>query len=247
MDIHKITNEFYSKFCCATEEQFSSNSSVLFVEDSRREETMKGYGCKFVIYAFISQKSVIVAYSPRYSNEINELKRNINLENARQLLENAFKRNLISRKLFEFTNSSIVDTSGAKILDVSDYKAFEEFFLNINLHLDVSSVIWLKDYFQEKVKKRLFCGYFVKKKLVCVSDAPDMPYLDGVIQHTGVNTLKEFRKRGYAKKVCYLSAKNLLSMNICPQWETDENNIASINLAKSIGYKQIGYSLTLEE
>ena len=155
MDIHKITNEFYSKFCCVTEEQFSSNSSVLFVEDSRREETMKGFGCKFVIYAFISRNSVVVAYSPKYGQEIGKLKIIINLDNARRLLEKAFN-NLKPKILFEYTNSIDIDTSKAKILELSDYKAYEDFYLNNNPQIILSVDHWLKEYYQEKVKKHLF-------------------------------------------------------------------------------------------
>ena len=80
-------------------------------------------------------------------------------------------------------------------------------------------------------------GYFDKDKLVTVSDAPDMPYMNGIIQHTGIATVKEYRNKGYAKKVAYFAAEELIKSGICPQWETEKSNIASINLAKSIGYQ----------
>lgn len=54
-------------------------------------------------------------------------------------------------------------------------------------------------------------GYFDKDKLVTVSDAPDMPYMNGIIQHTGIATVKEYRNKGYAKKVAYFAAEELIN------------------------------------
>ena len=43
-----------------------------------------------------------------------------------------------------------------------------------------------------------FTGYFVNGKIVSVCDAPDMPYMEDKIQHTGICTLEEERREGYA-------------------------------------------------
>lgn len=39
----------------------------------------------------------------------------------------------------------------------------------------------------------------------------------------------------------------MMEMGICPQWECGAENIASIALAKSIGYREYGEAYILEE
>ena len=55
------------------------------------------------------------------------------------------------------------------------------------------------------------------------------------------------RKKGYAKCVTALAAHHLMENGICPQWECNGNNIASIKLAEAIGYRKYGTAYILEE
>lgn len=52
--------------------------------------------------------------------------------------------------------------------------------------------------------------------------------MEDIIQHTGIETLEEERRKGYAKCTAALAVHNLIENGICPQWECNINNIASI-------------------
>lgn len=105
----------------------------------------------------------------------------------------------------------------------------------------------MQDYFEEETEKEYFTGYFINNELVSVCDAPDMPYMEDVIQHTGIVTLKKERRKGYAKLTAALSTHNLIEKGICPQWECHIENSASIALAESIGYEKYGVAYIFEE
>ncbi len=74
-----------------------------------------------------------------------------------------------------------------------------------------------------------------------------MPYMEGKIQHTGINTLEGERRKGYAACTAALATHHLIEKGVCPQWECHAENTASVALAKSIGYKEYGAAYILEE
>ena len=81
------------------------------------------------------------------------------------------------------------DFGAARILNKDDFKIYKRFFSLI--HPKINSDDWLQEYFEEKVNKEYFTGYFVGDSLVYVCDAQDMPYIENKIQHTGIVTLLE--------------------------------------------------------
>ena len=74
-----------------------------------------------------------------------------------------------------------------------------------------------------------------------------MPYMDGVIQHTGICTLQEERRKGYGKCTAALAVHNLIRHGICPQWECDGDNIASLSTAKAVGFREYGTAYIVKE
>lgn len=243
MNIHNITFDYYSKLLCVDLRTINKDG-IMFNETILRDEEVKGFGCKFTIYAFISNDKNIITYSPKYHSVFHELKNKITKENIIESLKEKFPK-IVHRIIFEYNNIGI-DTKDARKLINADYPAYERFFLKMYPKADISDG-WLSNYFFQKVNKGYMFGYFVEEKLVCISDAPDMPYDEDIIQHTGIATLKEYRKQGYAKATASLAAKELIKMGVCPQWETLSNNVASINLAKSIGYVKIADAYIMEE
>lgn len=55
------------------------------------------------------------------------------------------------------------------------------------------------------------------------------------------------RRKGYTLLTVALNTHNLIEKGICPQWECQLDNYASISLAESIGYKKYGVALIVEE
>lgn len=136
-------------------------------------------------------------------------------------------------QLMIFNHEIVTRYRDAKILKDTDFSLYEELFRSTKPTANPDG--WLYEYFIEKTAKEYFAGYIKNNKFVSVCDASDMPYMEDKIQHTGIETLEVERKKGYAKCVTALATHNLIENGICPQWECDMNNTASIKRAKIIG------------
>lgn len=238
--INQITNEFYSCFCGIN--LLELKNGIYFVCNNLRDDIVKGFNCKYTVYVLIKENLCVISYSPKYIDFFEKLKGE-KLNNILNAIEKKFK--IKKMQLMIFKNELVNDFGGARILSIDDFKSYNKFFSLI--HPKINSNDWLQEYFEEKVNKEYFTGYFVGDSLVSMCDAPDMPYMENKIQHTGIVTLPKGRRKGYAKLTAALNTHNLIEKGICPQWECQLDNYASISLAESIGYKKYGVALIVEE
>lgn len=238
--IESITEDFYSRFCGV---QLSRvRSGLHFVPSVERSKYLQAFACKYSIWVLIKDGLCVVSYSPDYAIQIEDIKRG----GADDIIPALCLRfPLKEKRLFIFEREKLHDYGGAKALGPGDYRLYEEFFRKA--YPGASPDGWLQDYFLEKARGGCFTGYLSGGRLLSVCDLPDMPYMQGTIQHTGINTLEDQRRKGYARCAAALAAHNLLENGICPQWECDADNIASIGLAKAIGYKEYGAAYIFEE
>ena len=238
--LDSITDEFYSCFC---ETDISKAASgVTFVCSAARNEDVRGFGCKYTVYMLVKDDICIVAYAPQYADFFQSLQ-NSTATDILTMLERTFP--LKKMQLMKFSQECIKSFGNARILEKSDYPLYEEFFRLTSPNADPTG--WLQEYFEEKTEKECFTGYFLDGRLVSVCDAPDMPYMEDRIQHTGIATLEHERRKGYAKCTAALAVHHLLKNGICPQWECRIENAASLALAKPIGYEPYGTAYILEE
>jgi len=226
-ECYDLTLDYYSHFCDF--DLKTKPEGIHFVCTKKREEVLKGYGNKVAIYALFKDNSAIISYSPEYEKKLEGLK-DKNLE----ALRNYFKHqmNLWERSLFVFEEEKINAYGEAFLMTLDDYPLYKYFFKELNPDCDDS---WLYDYYCSKLG--YFCAYQKDKKIISLSDGPDMPYLDGRVQHTGIWTKQAYRHHGYATKTCALATNILLEKGICPQWECASANKAAVSLAKKLGYK----------
>lgn len=238
--MQNITAQFYSEFCCM--DISKADRGIHFVCSPERDTELMGYGRKYTLYIMVKDDLCIVAYSPKHREFIETLK-NCSTVEIIEKVSRAFRLKIM--QLMIFGGETVTDFGDAKILSVEDYPLYEAFFKVTNP--DAKTDGWLREYFIEKAQKGYFTGYVKNGRLVSVCDAPDMPYLEGRIQHTGIETLAGERRQGYAKCTAALAAHGLIEKGICPQWECGIDNIASIGLARSIGYTKFGAAYILEE
>lgn len=184
----------------------------------------------------------VVSYSPKHKAFIEQLKE-CGKDEIIFAVSQQFE--LKRMKLMMFEKEAVTCYGNARILKAEDYPLYEAFFRAAYPGANPDG--WLYEYFIEKTDKEYFAGYLSDHKLLSVCDAPDMPYMGDKIQHTGINTLKEERRKGYAACTAALAAHHLIEKGVCPQWECHAENIASIELAKTIGYKEYGVAYILEE
>lgn len=238
-EIETITNEFYSCFCGINLSE--TVSGITFVCSDSRNEEIRGFGCKYSIYVLVKEDACIVSYAPQYADFFKKLKMStIDILTA---VDTSFK--IKKMQLMKFRQECVKEYGNARVLKKTDYPLYEKFFRLTSPTADPTG--WLQEYFEEKVEKGYFTGYFMNGNLVSVCDAPDMPYMEDIIQHTGIVTLKNERRKGYAKLTAALAAHHLIEKGICPQWECHAKNMASIALAESIGYEKYGIAYILEE
>lgn len=238
--IKKVTEDFYSQFCGISLAEIKNGAH--FICSPERDKELRGFGCKYTLYVLEKEDFCVVCYSPKHKKLVEQWKecdRNEILLAANQHFQ------LTKKKLMIFEKEVMDSYGNAKILKASDYPLYEAFFHSI--HPNANTDGWLEEYFIEKTEKEYFAGYLSENKLVSVCDAPDMPYMEDRIQHTGINTLAEERRKGYAACTAALAAHHLIENGVCPQWECDVENTASINLAKAIGYQEYGTAYILEE
>ena len=239
-EIDTITNEFYSCFCGIN---FSEAvSGISFVCSDSRNDEVRGFGCKYSIYVLVKEDACIVSYAPQYANFFKKLQ-DVSAVDILAAVDTSFK--IKKMQLMKFRQECVQEYGNAQVLKKADYPLYEEFFRLTSPTADPTG--WLQEYFEEKVEKEYFTGYFMNGRLVSVCDAPDMPYMEDVIQHTGIVTLKNERRKGYTKLTAALAAHHLIENGICPQWECHVENTASIALAESIGYEKYGVAYILEE
>lgn len=238
--IYAITERYYSCFCDT--DLSDLQPGIRFVCTQKRDEIVKGFGCRYAIYLLQKGDRAVIAYAPKYS----EFMQSMQGKSFAEILAAVESAHPVSRlHLLVFEREKVFAYGGARLLTRADYPLFEAFFRATNPDADPDG--WLFDYFTEKAEKELLSGCFANDRLVSVCDAPDMPYLDGVIQHTGIMTLACERKKGYAKCAAALSTHHLLERGICPQWECDVGNTASRKLAESIGYRSFGEAYIVRE
>lgn len=239
-EIDTITNEFYSCFCGINLSE--AVSGISFVCSDSRNDEVKGFGCKYSIYVLVTEDACVVSYAPQYADFFKQLQE-ASVVDILTAMDTSFK--IKKMQLMKFRQECVWEYGNAQVLKKADYPLYEEFFRLTSPTADPTG--WLLEYFEEKVEKEYFIGYFMNGKLVSVCDAPDMPYMEDVIQHTGIVTLKNERRKGYAKLTAALATHHLIENGICPQWECHAENIASIALAESIGYDKYGVAYILEE
>lgn len=238
--IQDTTKQFYSHYCGIDISELEQG--IYFICSSERDAELKGFGRKYTLFIFVKDGLCIVSYSPKHAAFIDTLKK-CRIKEIIEKVNHLYK--LKNSQLMMFQHEIVTQYGDARILRDTDYSLFETFFRATNPTAKPDG--WLYEYFIEKTFKEYMVGYIKNNRLVSVCDAPDMPYMEGKIQHTGIVTLEDERKKGYAKCVTALAAHHLIENGVCPQWECAMDNRASIRLAESIGYKKYGAAYFLEE
>lgn len=239
--ITKITNDFYSCFCEA--DLSAVGPGVQFVCSEAREEVLKGYGSKYTVYILCKGNDSIVSFAPKFRSFFEKYSETVD---SKELIDSVSKHfPLKCRQLMIFREERVFDYKNARMLRPADYPLYEKFFKTV--HPFVKNIDWLKEYFDEKTEKELMFGYIVDGDLVSVCDAPDMPYMEDQIQHTGIVTIEEHRRKGYARCCAALAAHHHIERGLVPQWDCAADNIASIELAKCIGFEEYGKAFIFEE
>jgi len=109
--------------------------------------------------------------------------------------------------------------------------------MKLDLYPEYDSNYLVRD-IQRNIKDGIAFGVFQEGRLVSVSEAPAIGHMQGLIEEVSVDTLPEYRRRGYGKAVISAMTKAILDIERIPIYECSFKNEASIRLAKAIGYEK---------
>ncbi len=237
---------YYSKWLGEEQILLRNFEEVQYVYSNERNEPQYGYEQAFDLYIFIKDDKVIVSYGDKSKGKINELKKNLNINmsanDIRLLVCKIFGREPVCNIKYVFSNVKPVDER-AVVLNNEHYRKYTDFFKKCNPNC--SNIDWLEEYFNEMCQDNLCVGAFDGEVLVSCSDAPGMPYMSDEVCEIGINTLPEYRGKGYATSVCKKCICEILRNGKVPQWSTSVNNIASQRLAEKSGFVKLADVITL--
>ncbi len=237
--------KYYSCFLGSNENIFDRHSSKVYSFYSPvRNVALPGYGQCFDLVVIKSEKATVISYGDIAREKIPHLVNLLQADNN-NLYEALYKTFGIEPRhsLKYFFGGKAPETKNAHILNHSDYSAFETFYRSNNP--EEQDISWLHEYFDEMVSKQTCCGVFVDYQLVSCTDSPTVPCMSDLICEIGINTLKEYRNRGFAKDACSCAIHEILRQGKIPIWSTSVKNIPSQKLAKSLGFRIWGESFSV--
>lgn len=234
----ETTCEYYSKWLGHDGILCPEFSGIQYLYSDQRNTVQYGYGDRFDIYALCCKDRAVISYGEAAANRLDAVKDAIGgmmtAKEIGQILEQIFCCRASYSIKYVFETMPAVH-SEAKVLTVADYTEYEKFFLKCHPGQNTN---WLREYFYEMVRDCMCVGVFADGGLVSCTDAPGMPYMEEDVQEIGINTLHEYRGRGYASAACSKCIQEILNHHKVPMWSTTIGNTASRKLAEKIGFAE---------
>lgn len=200
----------------------------------------------FDFYGCFSGKTILLSYGSRLVQEIDAIRNFFaaggDLHTFREWLRH--RLGVESHVDYKYYLSHLidVDTSQVRQLNLQDYPAYLEFFQT--QYPDSEAETWLEAYFRKMVEQGSVFGIFADGKLVSATDTPDMPYMKDALVEIGINTLPEYRNRGYATAVVVALIRKLIAEGKVPIVSCTASNLISQRLAEKIGFRKLADVIT---
>jgi hypothetical protein len=234
-----ITRKYYAAWLGSTDQDF--NGGVRYICSPERDKRQAGFPCPFPLYICKTDRAVIVSYSQSLHKQVERMKELFAAVQdfdpfPLERLEILFAGRIQRQVCFVLNRPVAIPGTYLVTLSKNDYRLFRDF----TMARGASEWEGMREYF-EKIAAAGYCiAKMVNGKAVSVSDAPYMPYMADAVQQVGINTLPEYRRRGYAREVASACVSKILAGGKCPQWTGDIFNFASHKLAFSLGFKYFG-------
>lgn len=212
---------------------------IEYLYSQQRNTVQYGYSDRFDLYALCQKDRIVISYGDRAENQLEVLKSEIHkpmpAEEVRKIMEKSFRQKACDSIKFVFESPREIP-SAARVLTEKDYRDYEDFWLKCNP--GCSDTGWLKEYFEEMAQENMCIGVYVDGRIVSCTDAPGMPYMEEQVQEIGINTLKDYRGKGYASMACARCIREMTDRHKVPMWSTSTDNTASRRLAGKTGFAE---------
>lgn len=245
MDFLSVTKRYYEAWL-GTDGLLSSLRGVECLYSPERNKVQEGYGAPFDLYLLLRNGRILLSYGDKLSGRTEPLVKALSPDDTTEQAAEKIRSTLgceVSHNIKYYLERMPDSSDRARPLLSKEYPSYREFFLRMNPGSDVDG--WLKDYFDKMVSEELCCGVFVEGDLVSCTDAPSVPYIRDEVREIGINTLPEYRGRGYAADACAAAMHSAVRRGKCPIWSTSADNIASQRLAEKLGFRKFADLLTV--
>jgi GNAT superfamily N-acetyltransferase len=228
---------------------------IRVVTSPERDRQVAGYAAAVPLFAMVRPRQLLLSmgarFAERHAAQVAALRGALESLSADQIDQPAVDAILRDAGFpeigwavkFHFTGSRPPGDAAAVCLQVTDYSLYESFFRK--LHPQQMCLDWLPDYFRSICARRCCWAAMEDGRIVSMTDAPTVPYLADAIVEIGVNTLADYRRRGYARRVCLAALAEILRQGKTPVWSCRTTNAASRALAVSVGFRQFGLAATV--
>jgi hypothetical protein len=88
-------------------------------------------------------------------------------------------------------------------------------------------------------------GAFAESMMVTRSYAPHIAHLQDSVEELGIDTLDQFRGRGYGKAALFETTRAVLDLHRVPIYRTAAGNLAAQRIAEAVGYSKFADSIEL--
>lgn len=244
MDFKQITEEYYSLWLGEENILCGLDKPVSFIYSPERDSVQPGFSQPFHLYILVSANGTIVSFGDYAADKMENLKQvfPLDINEIERAVYGIYQRKVFHNIKF-FWNGEDKSQDKARALDKNDYGPYLSFFKKMNPSCGDTG--WVREYFEEMAAIGTCCGVFENDMLVSCTDAPLMPYMPERVQEIGLNTLPDYRGRGYAALAGRLCASNIAESGRCPLYSCSAGNAASISTAGKIGFTKFADVYTI--
>ena len=223
-----------------------SNGVNIFPSEQRKLKP-DGWILYMPVCAFEFEKSVIISCIPEWENDIKNLLAGVSISEAiSRMRVFSEEKEIVTDAHYRFygigTPTEQQHSADVFLLDNNNYEQYLGFFRS--MFPSQSDLIdpdeWLSQGFAQSVENKTHFCIAADNDIVCATDSESIPNEPDGIINLGVNTLKEYRGKGYASAVCTAFIKYHMQLGKIPIWQCEFGNIASQELARKLGFQLIG-------
>lgn len=238
----EVTKKYYSKWLGEDEILLGDSKGIEYLYSAERNRAQYGYSAAYDLYLFWQKERMVISYGEKAEEWIgrwkDEIRNGMSAAEVKQVLERISGQRAGHGVKYVLTARPSVSDAGARVLAGADYEEYQDFWRRC--HPGSGDTSWLKDYFDEMAGEHMCIGVSVEDRLVSCTDAPGMPYMEKEVQEIGINTVAEYRGKGYASAACTKCIDEILRRGRVPVWSTGIENLASRRLAKKLGFSELG-------